>query len=133
MLITNFFAGSVSVLDTGTNTITDCIYLGPQAGGANGIALSPEGKTAYVANFFTANVSVVDLVAKAVAATIAVGSGPNSVVMAPDGNTVYVTNFFSDTVSVIDTGSRMVKATIPVGSFPRGAAIIFHGMRLGRE
>ncbi|MGI8570506.1 MAG: hypothetical protein ACR2KT_16375 [Methylocella sp.] len=47
-----------------------------------GVAITPDGKHAYVANLFSNNVSVIDTASNTVAATVAVG-GPKDVGIVP--------------------------------------------------
>ena len=78
---------------------------------------------AYVANFVTNDVSVIDAVTHAVVATVPVGSGPTGVAVTPDGSFIYVTNGNDNNVSVISAATNTVVATVPVGTFPTGIAI----------
>ncbi len=84
---------------------------------------------AYVANQGTKDspsnsVSVVDLAAKKVAATIETGKGSHGVVTSSDGKRAYVTNMYENTVSVIDTEENKVIETIEVGETPNGITIM---------
>ena len=87
------------------------------------IAITPDGKHAYVTNNIPNTVSVIETTGNTVVATVAVGSFPIAVAVAPDGKHVYVTNS-SGTVSVIATATNTVVATVPVGTNPNGIAIV---------
>lgn len=99
----------------------------------NGVALTPDGTFAYVANTVDGTVSVlaVDVTAQPVATvvdTLTVGTEPYGVAITPNGTKVYVTNARSNSVSVIDTATNTVSKTITnigpsVGAEPRGMAI----------
>jgi YVTN family beta-propeller protein len=90
-----------------------------------GVAVTPDGKHAYVANVISNNVSVIDTSTNtAVGTPILVGDSPFLVAVAPDGKHAYVTNLTSNTVSVIDTASNTVAATVAVGSNPVGVDIV---------
>ena len=91
---------------------------------------STGGAFAYIANFVSNNVSVINLATNTVVTTIAVGSGPQGIAISPDNSKVYVTNSNSNTVSQINTATNTVTATIPVGSFPRGVVVSPDGSRL---
>ena len=67
-----------------------------------GVAFSPDGTKAYVANYNANTVSVINTTTNTVTATITVGVQPSGVAVSPDGTTAYVTNSDYDTVSVID-------------------------------
>jgi len=91
-----------------------------------GVAVTPDGKHAYVAIFSAFAVSVIDTATNTVVgAPIPVGTDPVGVAVTPDGTHVYVTNDnVFGTVSVIDTASNtVVGAPIPVGDQPEGIAI----------
>ncbi|HEX7058313.1 MAG TPA: PKD domain-containing protein [Solirubrobacterales bacterium] len=119
--VANSGDGTVSVFDTASNAPTGLIGVG---GKPIDIAITPDGRFAYVVDNTGNSVSPIDTAANAVAAgPIAVGAGPRGVAIAPNGQSVYVTNFDDDTVSVIATGSNGVVATIPVGDKPDGVAV----------
>lgn len=84
---------------------------------------------AYVANQGTEeapsnSVTVIDLAAKEVTATIETGKGAHGVVTSSDNKRLYVTNMFENTVSVIDTEQNKVIETIQVGEIPNGISIM---------
>ena len=95
----------------------------PVGGAPRGVAVSPDGAYAYVANYGSNSVSVISTASNAVVATIPVGGGPWSVAVSPDGAYAYVTNAGDNTVSVISTASNAVVATVPVGNEPFGVAV----------
>jgi YVTN family beta-propeller protein len=119
--ITNTSAGTVSVIDTATNTVTATIAVG---GTDTGVAVSPDGSKVYIGSFDTNTVSVIATATNRVIATIAVPS-PLGVAVSPDGGKVYVANFDASSVSVIATATNAVTAVIalPVGSYPLGVAV----------
>jgi YVTN family beta-propeller protein len=78
------------------------------------VAVNPATNTAYVTNYGSGTVSVIDEATNTVTANIAVGSGPTGVAVNPATNTAYVTNYGSGTVSVIDEATNTVTATIPL-------------------
>src|SRR3989442_8443367 len=74
---------------------------------------------AYVSNFGSGSVSVIDAATNAVVATVPVGSMPYGAAANPAGTRAYIANFGDDSVSVIDTRSNTVVATVlGVGDFP---------------
>ena len=85
-----------------------------------GVAVTPDGKHAYVANL-GGTVSVIDTTTTppSVTTTIPVGGEPNGVAVTADGKHAYVPNGIM--VSVIDTASNTVVATVPV---PQGASSV---------
>ncbi|AXE76052.1 hypothetical protein C5746_02675 [Streptomyces atratus] len=67
---------------------------------------------AYVANYTTSSVTVIDTTTNTPITTIGVGANPNSIAVTPDNAHVYVSNRGSNTVSVIDTTTNSVSTTI---------------------
>ena len=88
-----------------------------------GVAITPDGNYAYVANSGSGTVSVIATATNAIIATITVGSGPFDIAITPDGNYAYVTNNSSASVSVIDTNTNTVITTITTPSGPVTIAI----------
>jgi YVTN family beta-propeller protein len=91
----------VSVIDTGTNSVTATLTVGS---GPRGVAITPDGSTAYVANGGGETVSVIDTGTNSVTATLTVGSNPTGVAFTPNSATAYVSNYTSGSVSAIATG-----------------------------
>jgi YVTN family beta-propeller protein len=102
-----------------------------------GIALTPDGTKAFVANTVDGTVSVlaIDIAKQPVAtvvATLKVGVEPYGVAITPNGTKVYVTNSHSNSVSVIDVATNKVLKTVEnigpsVGAQPKGLAITNNG------
>jgi uncharacterized repeat protein (TIGR01451 family) len=78
--VTDGTSGTALVIDTSTNTVVATIPVGavPQ-----GIAITPDGTRAYVANINSNNVSVIDTSTNTVVATIPVGVNPVGVAITP--------------------------------------------------
>jgi len=97
----------------------------------NGVALSPDGTRAYVANTVSGTVSVISVNRGGrarILTNVAVGTEPYGIVTTPNGTRVYVTNKNSNNVSVIDTRTNRVTATLGgVGIQPRGIAMTNDG------
>ncbi len=90
------------------------------------IAITPNGKTAYVVNFGSDNVTPIDTSTDTAGASgtwISVGSEPDAIAISPDGDTAYVANSGDGTVSKIALSTGQVQATIKVGGSPSGIAI----------
>ncbi|HEY6347720.1 MAG TPA: YncE family protein [Bryobacteraceae bacterium] len=83
---------------------------------------------AYVANFGSDNVSVIDTSNNTVIATVMVGTQPQGIAVTPDGASVYVANCGGD-VWVIDTASNKVATKFLAGACPTGVAITPDGTR----
>ena len=118
--VTNTQGGTVSVIDSATNTVKTTISIG---GDLLGIAISPDGKSAYVGGR-QGTVSVIDTDTNAVTASISDGSEPRAIVFTPNGAFAYVTDQGLNVVSVIDTATKtVVGPPIPVGNTPAAVAI----------
>jgi|SRR5215472_1180856 len=99
------------------------IALALHLGGASALA-----QNAYITNFGSDTVSVVNTATDSVTATINIPHPPSGraapfgVAVSPDGSKTYVTNQFANTVSAINNATGTV-ATIAVGNGPSGVAI----------
>ena len=111
---------AVTPINVATNTTEANI---PVGNNPLGIAITPDGSTAYVANNYSDTVTPIDLATDAAEPAINVGSGPSSVAVTPDGHTVFVANTAAGTVTPIHTATNTVGATIAVGTSPQAIAI----------
>ncbi len=109
------------MIDTASNTVVAMVPVGRFP---SWVAITPDGKHAYVANQGSTTVSVIETAGNTVVATVPVGLAPYGIAFTPDGKHVYVANISSNNVSVIDTASNTVVATLAVGTFPFGVAIV---------
>jgi YVTN family beta-propeller protein len=116
----------VSVIDTSTESLAATINL-PAGSDPNGVAVTPDGQFAYVADNGTASVSMINTSSDVVTAISGLGSKPYGVALTPNGSTLYVTNAGGTTVNAISTTSNAVIATITVGSNPSGVAVSPNG------
>ena len=125
LTLTAFAASTLTAAPAGAAggyTLTATIRVGQYP---IGVAVSPDGKHAYVTQkVYPGSVSVIDTATDHVTTTIAVGSDPYWVAVSPDGTRAYVTNLASRSVSVIDTATNHVTGTfaIPSGE-PLGVAV----------
>ena len=125
--VANSANGTVSVINTATNTVTKTLTVGanPYA-----VTLTPNGAFAYITNGNSGSVSIINTSSNTVTGTIGVGTNPYGIATSPDGTKVYVTNNGSNTVSVINTATNTVIATVAVGTHPRRINITPDGTRL---
>jgi len=100
--------------------IAGMVMIGMLAGAVVGYA----APFAYVPNFWTDSVLVIDQATNKIARTIEVGRGPVGVAVNAAGSRVYVTNGVSDTVSVIDGVTQtVIGSPIAVGAYPEGIVV----------
>ena len=112
--------GSVSVIDTASKAVVKKISIKRSNSALpntpHGLAISPDGKYAYVVNEGPGTVSVIDTATNTAVNDIVVGNSPSAVAISPDGTYAYVGNTGDDTISVFNTATHTVIDTIPVGN-----------------
>jgi DNA-binding beta-propeller fold protein YncE len=79
------------------------------------IAITPDGRTAYVANGLGTTVVPIDLATGTAGAPITVGIDPDAIAITPDGNTAYVANYADDTVTPINLATNVPGPPVQVG------------------
>jgi YVTN family beta-propeller protein len=94
------------------------------------MSIADAASFAYITNFDSHSVSVIDTTTNTITDTINVGNLPYGVAVNQKGTKAYVANQGSGTVSVIDTTRNIVIATVPVGNSPIGVAITPDGTRV---
>jgi YVTN family beta-propeller protein len=129
--ITNASDNTVSIIDVPSGTVIGAVPVGPEP---QGVAVAPNGTTAYVTNLFGPSVSVIDAARfpQAVTATIPIGMFPPGVALSPDGTRAYVTNGLdtAPAVSVIDTATNKVIAKVGLAGTPAGLAVTPNGAQV---
>ena len=110
----------MSVINTANNLVTATITVGSRPAG---IAITPNGSFAYVANDMSNSVSVINTANNLVTATIPVETNPGFVSITPNGSFAYISN--SGTLSVINIANSLVTATITTSAL--GTAITPNG------
>lgn len=108
---------STVVLDTATNSLVNTVTVGINP---FGVAVSPDGRYAYVTNFSSGTVPVIDAATHTVTATIGLTSGggmtaPTGVAVTPDGRDAYVIDDSSATIAVVTRVWNLVEPAVPPG------------------
>ena len=85
--VTHYYDGKVSLIDMGTGVSLATITVG---GNPWGIAITPNGTRAYVANDTVSEIAVIDTASNTVSKSIPVGGRSRGIVVSPDGARVYV-------------------------------------------
>ena len=89
-------------------------------GGADRLAISPDGKTLYVPSLEGPHWHVVDAMTGDVIAKIVTNSGAHNTIYGPDGRLVYLAGLHSPLLSIADTQShKVVKQVGPFGNVIR--------------
>ncbi len=127
VFVVNPDAGSVSAIDTASETTLDEIIIGrdPRI-----LALGLDGHRLYVTNQASATLTILETHPLAIRAALRVGPDPYGVVADPTGRLVYVAASGADRVEVVDTELNQVIDTIAVQARPKGLAISNDGARL---
>ena len=121
--VTNYYNDTVTVIGE-DNEVIKTIYVDDDP---VGLAVTPDGKTVYVANYGDDTVSIIDTEDESVTDTLNVGNGPWGVAVGAEGDYVFVTNYLSDTVTVIQTSDNTIYDTVSVGDGPRGVSAPCNG------
>jgi len=91
--------------------VVDSINVG---GGPDRIVINAEGTVAYVANYNSATVSVIDLTTFSLSDTIIMPANTytNGLALHPDGSRLYVSGYYSGEIQVIDTSDNTISNKI---------------------
>ncbi|MEO1057034.1 MAG: hypothetical protein AAFY28_08990 [Actinomycetota bacterium] len=123
LYVSNFSAGTVTVVDTTTNIVTDTIPVGDDP---DGVVF--DGIDIYVANSNDGTLSVISPKTKTVIDTIVLGTTLVPIALAFDGTYVYTSNNNANSVSIIDVATNTPVGGVAVGPSP--AEIAFDGQHV---
>jgi YVTN family beta-propeller protein len=112
--------GRVLLISTATGALTATIHLTPSNGLLQGIALSPDGSTAYVTDAANNLLFVADLAPPSQQAKIAVGRSPLAVAISTDGTQAWVAT--NAGLEVVDVASGQVSGPILLPGTPSAIA-----------
>jgi YVTN family beta-propeller protein len=87
------------------------------------LAITKDGKTAYVTLGQAARVAVVDVQTRKVKGYIPIGLRSSGLVMTGDEETLYVADSFSDAIHVLDLKGHKLTGSIPLDRRPSGVVI----------
>jgi YVTN family beta-propeller protein len=88
----------------------------------NHLALSADGRRAYVANQSTGSVSILDVTERKVIGEIPVGPHPSHIAVSPDGRNLLVTSVHDSTLEIVDLEEMRVVRSIATGWEPYGVS-----------
>jgi len=117
-------ADGVGVVDLRTHKLVRTLQSGQDP---ESFDVSRDGKTLYVSNEETAEMTVLDLASGKVEGKVAVGHEPEGVTLRPDGKVVYVTSEQDNLVVAVATGTLKVLAQMPTGPRPRSVTFTRDG------
>jgi YVTN family beta-propeller protein len=112
--------GTVTPINTSTRRAGKPIPVGKQP---RAIAITPNGKTAYVLDWGSAAVTPISTATNRAGPAIRVGSYPFAIAIAMDGKTAYVANYGSNTVTPISTATGRPGPAVPAGQAPDSLAV----------
>jgi YVTN family beta-propeller protein len=115
---------TVTPIATATNTPGPPI---PVGSGPWAFAITPDGKTAYVINFYSHSVTPIATATNTPGPPIPVGQGPRAIAITADGRTAYVASWQGGTVTPIETATNMAGIPIEVGEGARAIVITADG------
>lgn len=87
------------------------------------ISFSNDGKSAFVSNVMSNDISIIDTDKQDIIKTIPVGDTPNEGKLSSDGKTLYVANLMDNVLSIIDVERGKQTAQIPAGKGTHGVAV----------
>jgi YVTN family beta-propeller protein len=120
-----FGTSQVVAIDTVRNQVVWRIPVG----NPHNLAISPDGRTAYVAAQQPGATALVtlDLMTRRQAGAVLLDKTPRALSFSPDGNALYFTLAGSDAVQVLDTKRNQIVAQIPVGASPHHPLVTAKG------
>ncbi|HLJ59385.1 MAG TPA: cupredoxin domain-containing protein [bacterium] len=121
LLVAVFGTNKVDVVDTSTLRVTAQFTVAKP----HGVALSPDGRTAYVGAQDAPNnnaIVVLDVAGRRVVATLALDKTPRGLTVSPDGKSMYFSLAGSDAIQVLDTATNRIATQITVGAVPHQIA-----------
>ncbi|MFH2007023.1 MAG: YncE family protein [bacterium] len=126
LYVTNFYGNRLHFISTNGYWIKTTITPGRMP---KQMALSPDGKHLYVANWL-GRVAKVDAKTGYRRGRVRTGKCPRGLSVSPDGKTLYVANTCGRTVTVVDTATMKVRRQIRTGALPRHTAVTKDGKTL---
>jgi YVTN family beta-propeller protein len=118
-------ADGIGIVELATRTLVGTFQSGQDP---ESFDFSPDGKTLYVSNEETAEMTVFDVPSRAIRGKVGVGKEPEGVTVRPDGKVVFVTSEQENKVFVVDTAELRVLAQIPTGRRPRSIVVTHDGL-----
>ncbi|MEV4582295.1 DUF305 domain-containing protein [Nonomuraea jabiensis] len=113
LAVVSIASNSVSLIDTGTNTVKGVVYIGRSPHEA---FFTPDGKEVWATVRGQNYVSVIDPVAMREKRRVTTANGPGMVLFHPTGRYAYVPSSFTPEVDVVDTRTYRVIARVPQAS-----------------
>ncbi len=119
-------ADGIGVIDLESRTLVQTL---PSGQDPEAFDISPDGRTLYISNEETAEMTALDLETGEFKGVVKVGEEPEGVGVRPDGDVVYVTCEETNEVVAVDTRTLQVIAHMPTGGRPRWVVFTPDGSR----
>lgn len=116
--------GTISILDLATKKVI--ATLNANAGGANRLKFTPDGKQVFVSTLSGPDLIVFDTATRKETKRIKIGTGAAGIQMKPDGSVVYVACTPDSYVAIIDPKTLTVTGHLDAGKNPDGMAWATH-------
>lgn len=115
-LIVTAYDSAVFFIDTATDQVAFTLNTSSDVH-PSGLAISPDGKLAYVTNYFIGNGSllVIDIAARQIVSTVPLANFPKSIMMTPDGSQLWINFYQGNQIAVYDTLSLTYVGGMNVG------------------
>ncbi len=126
--VTNELGASVSVIRLADHSVQATIDFKPPGMRTEdvtpvGMALSPDGKTAYVGLGRANHVAAVDVASRQVKAYALVGKRAWGLALSRNGQWLYVTNGLSDDMSIVDAARMKAVKSVKAGRVPHSVVV----------
>ncbi|NDW06895.1 beta-propeller fold lactonase family protein [Jiella sp. 40Bstr34] len=92
-----------------------------------GIAVSRDGRRAYVSQPDSRQIAIVDTVSRKLIGEVDVGGGPLGIAVHPSGSPVYVADWYSHSLLLVDPEKRAVVGSFETGQSPSGVVVSASG------
>lgn len=127
-LITSEASKALLDVDVETGKVVRALTTGQDI--SHMVAVTPDGRRAFVANIGSGGITAFDLKEGKKLADVPTAAGSEGITVTPDGKQVWVTNRAADTVTVLDTTSLKIVKTFEAPSFPIRAEATPDGKRV---
>jgi YVTN family beta-propeller protein len=116
VLVGGWGADQVLLIDTATDRVVGEVAVAR----AHNVAVSPDGRLAYVGSQAqgTPALAIVDVASRARVGSVPLEQTPRGLSFSPDGHWLYLTQAGVDGVAVLDAASNQFVAQIPIGPSP---------------
>ena len=126
ILVTNWCSYDLSIISVEDQRVVKTLKIGAYP---RGIAVTKDGKTAYVAQMGGSVIHVINL-SDFSRSTISVGTNPRALVLSPDEQYIYATLNSSGKVIAVDIAAKKVIASVKTGKATRSLTISADGKSL---